>query len=282
VDLVSPHVHRALAYLRLLNDRGIDPAREHLEAFACEPSPQDAVYQTSFLNVAAFGQWLREQKTRNAEPVVDYLVRMGWVELSAEPEGRVHLTDLGQVVLLGLGAEGPAEQILPNVADVVLEPTDPMAWVHLTRVVANAGAGMLVDGYFKADFVPWLVETTTMRRVLVSSRPGKAAQDLGLIAVALATLPNAGQLEVRATNSPELHDRCIIGADGTVQLLGSSVNGVGRNMTAVVRPDPDVMRTYRDRYENLWKSATVVEPQPPAGGPPAVAQQQPTAPSPGR
>jgi hypothetical protein len=26
---------------------------------------------------------------------------------------------------------------------------------------------MLVDAYFKADFVPWLVESTTMRRVLI-------------------------------------------------------------------------------------------------------------------
>jgi hypothetical protein len=89
--------------------------------------------------------------------------------------------------------------------------------------------------------------------------------------VALATVPNAGELEVREINSPELHDRCLIHADGTLKLLGASVNGVGRNLTAVITPDADAMRVYRDRYEKLWSDATVVVPQPPGGAPQSAA-----------
>lgn len=80
---------------------------------------------------------------------------------------------------------------------------------------------------------------------------------------------------VRPTG-PELHHRCVIGANGDVRLLGSSVNGVGRNLTAIMKPDPDVARFYRDRCEALWDNATVVEPQTPAGSP--VATPQPTRP----
>ncbi|MFB9686101.1 hypothetical protein [Amycolatopsis plumensis] len=80
---------------------------------------------------------------------------------------------------------------------------------------------------------------------------------------------------MRATSSPELHDRRIIDADGDVRLLGSSVNGVGRNLTAIMKPDAEVTRLYRDRYESLWKNATVVDPKnPAAGAPPAPLPQQ--------
>jgi hypothetical protein len=126
-----------------------------------------------------------------------------------------------------------------------------MSWVNLTRVVANAGAGMLVDAYFEAEFVPWLVESTTLRRVLISSRYPSAEGDLARMVVALATVSNAGSLEVRATNSRELHDRCLIRADGTLQLLGSSVNGVGRNIhrtgPAPVRPPHQAAPSSRSR-----------------------------------
>ncbi|MBE8519426.1 hypothetical protein ILP97_18255 [Amycolatopsis sp. H6(2020)] len=266
MELVSPHVHRALAYLRLLNDNGTDPLREDLDSYAVSPGPKNAEYGAPFLGASALAFF--QQVIRDAEPVVKYLVKMGWATLSQDD--RVQLTDLGRIVLFGLGQEGPTEPQLPAVADVMLEPTDPLAWVNLTRVVAAAGEGLLVDAFFKPDFVHWLVDSTTMRRVLISSKHPKAKRDLTLMAVALGTVPNADVLEVRATDSPELHDRCIIGADGDFRLLGSSVNGVGRNLTAIMKPDAEVARLYRDRYESLWKEATVVMPQNPAGGAPTA------------
>lgn len=271
MELVSAHVHRALAYLRLLNDNNIDPLQADLDSFAVSPSPKAAEYGAAFFAPSALSFF--QQTVREAEPVVKYLVKMRWARLTGD--GRVQLTDLGRAVLVGLGQEGPTEPQLPAVADVVLEPTDPLAWVNLTRVVAGAGEGLLVDAFFKPDFVSWLVESTTIRRVLISSKHRLAERDLKLMAVALATVPNADVLEVRATDSPELHDRCIIGVDGDVRLLGSSVNGVGRNLTAIVKPDPQVMRLYRERYEDLWKEATVVDPKNPDGSAPKAPAPQP-------
>jgi len=264
VELVPEHVHRALAYIRLLNDRGIDPEWEHVEAFASTEVPKGVGYEeySPVFGRASIGLWVVQQrKVRDADPVLAYLEAMGWIAASENSDCRVHLTNVGRVLLEGLEAEAPLEVPDSSVADVVLEPTDPLAWVSLTRVVANARAGLLVDAYFKAEYLPWLIEGTSMRRVLVSSRHPKASQDLTAMAVALATVPNADQVEVRSTNSAELHDRCIIGADGNLKLLGSSINGVGRNLTAVITPDPEAMRVYRDRYEKLWASAVVITPQ---------------------
>ncbi|WP_406635439.1 hypothetical protein [Amycolatopsis sp. WGS_07] len=249
-----------MAYLQLLNDGGVDPLQFHLDGFAVSPPPRDAQFGSPFF--PALPDIFRGQAVRKAEPVVDYLVSMGWATLA--DDFRVQLTSLGRVVLAGLGTEDLDPAQSSAVADVVLEPKDPLAWVSLTRVVGAAGEGLLVDAYFKADFVPWLVDSTTMRRVLISSRHPKAQRDLGLMAIALATVPDAGVLEVRSTDSPELHDRCIITADGDVQLLGSSVTGVGKNFTAIMHPDQEVKRLYRNRYESLWKSAIVVEPRNPS------------------
>lgn len=263
MELVQEHVRRALCYLRLLNDQGVNPEREHLEKFVSSPGPQDAVYQPLFGTISsAMFQLTRSQKIRDAEPVVDYLLRLDWAQETGASTGRLRLTDLGRALLRGLETEAPA---LPpsTVTDIVLEPTDPLTWVNLTRVAANAGAGMLVDAYFKAEFIPWLVESTSLQRVLISSRHHAARQDLARMGIALATVPNVGVLQVRSTDDRELHDRCIIDVAGQVQLLGASVNGVGRSMTAVITPDGEVMRMYRERYERLWDSAEPVVPQRP-------------------
>jgi hypothetical protein len=202
---------------------------------------------------------------RDAEPVVDYLVAMGWVEIVPTSGENIHLTALGETFLLGLELDDAAAPADPAVADVVLEPKDPLVYVQLTRYLAQAGSGMLVDPYFKADSVPWLAETTSIHRVLVSARHPGAERDIKLLGVALATVPNAAELVVRASESRELHDRCVIGEDGSVRIIGASVTGIGKNLTSMITPTSEVAKSYRDKYEKLWGSATPVPAQSPSG-----------------
>lgn len=63
--------------------------------------------------------------------------------------------------------------------------------------------------------------------------------------------------------SVELHDRCVISEEGTVRIIGSSVTGVGKNLTSVITATEEVTRTYHDKYERIWDSATPVPPQSP-------------------
>jgi 3-hydroxy-3-methylglutaryl CoA synthase len=52
------------------------------------------------------------------------------------------------------------------------------------------------------------------------------------------------------------------------------MTGIGKTMSAVITPDPEVMAVYRKRYTQLWDAADVVRPQPPNGA------ASPAAPSP--
>lgn len=258
MELVPEHVVRALVYVRLLNDRNVEPPRDRVDDFARTPPPEGP---RSALSVALTSSWMSAMRSvYYAAPVVDYWLKVGWAEIVPGPGEHVRLTQLGQAVALGLEHQ---EDAAPGktVTDVVLEPEDPLVYVHLTRQLAQAGAGMLVDPYFKADWVQWLVDTTTIRRVLVSSRHRGAANDLAELAVALATVPGASEIEIRETGSKELHDRCVIGEEGTVRVIGSSVTGIGKNLTSVIFPTEDVARVYHDKYETIWKSATLIQPQ---------------------
>jgi hypothetical protein len=259
VDLVPEHVERALTYVHLLNGCGLDPSRSRVEDFArTQPpaGPRRALLPESWL--VGIGV------ARPAEPVVGYLTAMGWADIIPGPAENVHLTPLGEAFLLGLEPHDGAEADTA-VADVVLEPQDPLVYVHLTRYLAQAGAGMLVDPYFKAESVPWLAETTSICRVLVSSRHPQAERELKLLGVALATVPNAAQLDVRHSSSKELHDRCVISEEGSIRIIGSSVTGVGKNLTSVITPTSEVARIYHDKYEKLWNTATAVTPRSPGG-----------------
>ncbi|WIX82911.1 hypothetical protein QRX50_20145 [Amycolatopsis carbonis] len=89
MELVSAHVRRALAYLRLLNDNGVDPSSTQLDAIAREQDPQGAEYQSVlFKTNIAYLLSLTERKVRDADRVAEYLGKVDWVDLS---NGRLRL-----------------------------------------------------------------------------------------------------------------------------------------------------------------------------------------------
>lgn len=263
MDHISDHVLRTLWYIDLLARQDQPLGAVHIDRFAQRVPPQDVRRANPLLGMAAGFDWMFRQTghvLRQPEPVADYLLGVGWIELT---DGRARLTYIGRAVLAASGQrEAQREAEDPEVADVALDPQDPLVYVQLTRRLQKAGQGLLVDGYFKAESLVWLIESTNLRRVLISSRHPKAGKDRQTIAVALGTVPNGSDVEVRHTKDQALHDRCVVSANGDVQLLGSSVNGVGKHLTAVITPSPDIASVYRKKYESLWQSAEVVEPQP--------------------
>jgi hypothetical protein len=97
-------------------------------------------------------------------------------------------------------------------------------------------------------------------RAVAKSAKG-AETERALIALALASIPSASDLDFRATDSKEFHDRCVLTADGGVLLIGSSVTGIGKHLTAVITAPGDVAQFYRTKYEDLWSKATPISPQ---------------------
>lgn len=186
-----------------------------------------------------------------------YLVDVDWA--SETPEG-LKITDKGRAILRLSGADEHEHAVNePVVNDVALSPDDPLVYTVLTRRLAAAGEGMLVDPYFKAENLRWIVEATSLKRILISKKA--SAKERPIISVALGTLPNGQSVEVRATDDANLHDRRIIAADGSVQMIGTSINGIGRHETAMISPEPAIAKAYRDSSEQLWTNAEKVEPR---------------------
>ncbi|MYR36533.1 hypothetical protein GTX14_05990 [Streptomyces sp. SID4944] len=259
MDHISDHVLRTLWYIDLLAGQGHPLPQKSIDEYAQRVPPRDVRRDSLF---GGLSRVLDEsgRVLRKPDPVASYLMAVGWFEPFQEG---VRLTKIGRAVLTASGHEAAQlEATDPEVADVALDPQDPLVYVQLTRRLQKAGAGLLVDAYFKAESLVWLIESTNLRRVLISSRHAKSEKDRKTIAVALATIPNGSDVEVRHTHDPSLHDRCVVSASGNVQLLGSSVNGVGKHLTAVITPSMDISAIYRRKYEDLWQGAETVEPQP--------------------
>ncbi len=255
VDHLSHHVLRALWYINVASSQGVAITPKDVDRVATEPPPRDAVYE-SLLNPFA-GMFPKQVVTR-AEPVADYLVTVGW---AVNLDG-MRLTDLGRAMLRASGAKEQLEEAQhPLVNDLALSPDDPLVYTVLTRRLAAAGAGLLVDPYFKAENLRWILEATSIRRILISKKASN--KERPIIAVALATLPNGRDIEVRASPDKELHDRRIVAADGSVQLIGTSINGIGRHATSLVTPESGIAKVYREGSERLWAAAEKIEPQSP-------------------
>lgn len=143
----------------------------------------------------------------------------------------------------------------------VLDPDNPIVYLELTRAVAQAGAGMLVDPYFKADMLEWLLNATPITRLLVHGGKGEVTKlEIGLDS--LASLPGGGRLEVRASASKSFHDRCLIHADHSVRLLGTSVTGVGHHLSTITPLPPAATAAFTKHVMKLWNEAAVVEAKP--------------------
>ncbi len=257
MELVDENVHRALLYVATLNREGYLPTTGQVEAFATSAGPRPAAYTSTMAELANTARQVAQggrHLVREAEPVTEYLHRVGWI---ATGHGGLRLTDCGEALLRGLGRSEAEDS---EAVEVTLEPKDPLVYVQLTRLVGAAGSALLVDAYFKPDYVPWLVKATQVARLLVGAKHPQAPRDLQSLGLALGGLGKGRDLEVRATKDPRLHDRCLISPTGRVSVMGTSVNGVGQSLTAVVPLSEEAARVYRKLYEDLWREAEAVKP----------------------
>ncbi len=245
------HVARVLLYVVALNHSGYEPSVAEVRDYADSPEPQPARIKTFEELVAPSANYLTK---RAADDVVTYLQDIGWIT----PGRAVRVTKLGAAVAQSLDESGVYEP--QEAAVTVLNPSDPMRYEVLTRTIAAAGRGLLVDPYFKAAHLEWLTSCTSIRRVLVGGKSRDQKAELGPLGFRLATL-SAGPVEVRSSVDAALHDRALLAEDRKVSILGTSLTGVRVHLSAVV-PMPEVAAVpLADHYEALWKGATPVLPR---------------------
>ena len=264
-ELLPRYAHRTLLYVEKLNNVGVQPRAEDVEIFAVSDQPLEAQYKSSFMEgLTAFSKVLASMSTKvaNAEPVTDWLVRMHWLTTDG---GRLAVSDLGAALIAALRRSPPEwSPEREGAGAVVLRPDDPFVYSELTRTISAVGAALLVDPYFKADMLEWLHNATQVTHLLLSAEKREQAREvefIGLYLDGMRESPNAGRVEIRATKSPKLHDRCILQKDGGVLLLGTSITGIGRHLSTIIPMPATASIAMHEEIDKLWESAELVEAQ---------------------
>ena len=253
---IPKHLVRVLFYVDLAGSVGL--TTEELDDYAVVRAPH-AAYTKAIDDY----EWMRDRFTERIEagPVAGYMKTVGWITES-QTHGRWVLSDLGRLLVNRLGGSGPIDE--PTEAGaIVLSPEDPMRYELLTRKLADAD--LLVDPFFKAEQLEWLVQATQIRRILISKggaadikrgSPDKV-QNSALIQMALGVMAHQDPdfPDIRVTQSVALHDRAVVYRSKPTALLGTSLTGVAIHLSVYVPLPAEASATYSSHLESLWSDA---------------------------
>jgi hypothetical protein len=177
---------------------------------------------------------------RNSGSMVATRKRAGIIEFKLMSIGRAHLSATStDVILVDPGAASTAVRSLHGLFGALRGPV------------------ALCDPYFDAVTLEHLEATpaTVPQRVLTSK-----VHDSGPLRRLVTAAQQGRTLEIRRSSAAVLHDRYLI-SDGSVLLLGASLNAFGKKQSIVVALGPDVRSAVSESFERLWSAA---DPWPPA------------------
>ncbi|MFC8655624.1 hypothetical protein ACFUCT_10575 [Streptomyces parvus] len=253
MEIASEEIHRLLFYVSAVNRRGHKLSISEFEAYAKGPTRRTKTVSGVLGGGLADLQAMMGSRKVPTESHLEYLQRLGWVRGEGEI---IKLTRLGKAILDEMSS--PAIDVQSDSAtEVLLDPSDPHAYVKVVGVLSELGDGLLVDPYFRYDQLETIVDHTQIRRVLTSKKTGNSA--LSQIQFALAVIDEGQRPEIRVAES--LHDRFAIGDNGHVVAIGTSLNSVGRNHSVVMPLSETAGKGVSAVYEDLWGGATVLSPK---------------------
>lgn len=185
-----------------------------------------------------------------AEKFLAHLRRLRWIE--RDKRQRYGITLLGHALLR---AEASADLGDEDSSVMVLSAEDDLAYGRVLGVIAECGEAFVIDGYLAVEELSHMLKNSDAVRFLVNwkIKPSRLMQ----LAVQIRTAPANSDGVPRELRQTKLHDRYVIG-DHDVYGLGSSLNGVGLNMTTLVKMPDSAAKLIRAESEQLWASADIV------------------------
>lgn len=247
MELATQEAHRTLAYLVALNDQGYRPSASEVDAYGANPDRLTVRGSPFGIGlVAARMAQLHIGLGYGEETPTEHLTRLEWAY--HYPNGELVATPLGRAVL---GHLEEAATEAGTVFTLHLDRDDPMALARVVERLAGAGEALLVDPYFGVDTLGVVALETAITRVLIGERSRKEVRSSLRVGVESLTLDRP--FEVRVAGH-ELHDRCLIPDSGDVQVIGSSLNSIGKVLT-VFGPIHDGGGQIREAYESMWRNA---------------------------
>lgn len=250
MEIADEVAHRALTYVAAIRDADYRLSKEEFERYASAPSRGVTRSPEGLLALEHAQKGLMSslvgRVTEDRESVLDWLARLRWLQTTGTGVG---ITALGRTVLRVLDERA----IAPEAAVVVLsDDQTPLAYAQVVGRISQAGEAMLVDPYFGLESILAILNWTEVSRILIGTRASLAE-----LATAFDSFPDEQRPELHV--SDRIHDRYVIPKSGSVEMLGTSLSGVGKKFTAMTRVHPPGSDAIRAAYESIWSEATPLE-----------------------
>ncbi len=195
------------------------------------------------------GRPARYGPDKPAEKFLAHLRRLGWVE--RDKNGGYGVTRLGHALLRAEAAADGDE----DASVMVLAAEDELAYGRVLGVISECGEALIVDGYLAAGELVHILKDSNASRFLVGSK--LKGSRLTQLALMIRLTPPGEDGVVRELRCADFHDRYLIGED-RVYGLGSSLNGVGKNMTTLIHLPDLAAQAVRAEAERIWAAAEVI------------------------
>jgi hypothetical protein len=240
---------RVLQYVHLVDRHGAHLTLAQLDQFADTARPK---WVPDFWEGSGDVDFVRTIRWS------EYLHALEWIDVAGpdiesaqEDEIRdrapVRLTGLGRSVLQACEGSEPT-----LAAQVLLGDEDPLAYGQVIAHLAGLGSGLLIDAYLTERVLGDLLTVTTVNRILTSTKGRRGRERVKTLA-ALGFANGLRPVSIRAND--RLHDRFFIADGGEVVALGSSLNGVSKNITTLARLSGDAAHVLRVHFEDVWQDS---------------------------
>lgn len=245
MEILNPHVQRAMEYLELMTAHSQTVSVQDLDKFAVLPLPRPEVRGTQLSQIV--GNLHADVQIRPAQPVTQYLLEMGWI---AKEHDSTRLTTKGRLVLTALRE---AAFVNNSLSVTLLDPESPFVYADVETQFLDERNDLLVDRYVDIERLKWSFEKTTVRRILTTKKSAESYQQ------AVTASARKLEIEVRVISHEMLHDRALTRLGGSVLVMGQSLDGFGRQLSLMIELPPSVASPYFERLAELWERAEPLE-----------------------
>lgn len=265
-NYIGNEIFPILGIISVANKQAYEPTIQEITALFYEQPPKrhnlPFAYATSSTNILSmYHQEPSEEIGKHSNEIIKYLKNVGWIEVNND--NRIRITSFGQALIKGIPEQTENDDFSFS---TIFKAEDPLVYGKLAQVLSDKKYELLVDPYFKFDYIN-LFENTSIRKFIIRDTVRKKAnEEIAKIQLGLWGLQQQGQndYEFRTAKAEEMHDRFLKDVDGKVYTLGASINSIGKHTSMMFECPQPLQNEAASYIQRLWESATSIKPKSPS------------------
>lgn len=258
-NYVGKDIFPILSILLVANEQSYRPTvSEITNLFYVKPPAQQNIFFSHTNIAAAYLQ--TPSKEKDEQELIDYLKKVGWITVAED--NRISITNFGKSIIQGMPKQSEEDD---SSFSTIFKSDDPLVYGKLHQALSNENHELLVDPYFKFDYLPFFQTTHIRKFILLDKQRNEPNKEIEKIQFGLWGLQEDGQndYEFRCASSAKMHDRFLKDVDGKVYSIGTSINGIGKRTSMMIKIPQCIQEEALNYIDNLWQSAETIEPKAP-------------------